>query len=102
MIGHIPLVEDMAVVAGQPFIHRFEADDAFPPDTDVVLKVYDRTGDEQVGSWPAVQVDSNGVLVTINPDELIPIEGASVYRVWVSYDTLAPMCWYQGRVRRLP
>lgn len=103
MIGHTPIVEDMLVVDGQPFVHNFATTDAFPAATTVTLKIYDRTGKEQLGAWPAVQVDPSGVLVTISADELLPVPSSSVYRVWILYaSTPLPVCWYQGRVRRQP
>lgn len=102
MIGRDPIVDQMVVVDGEQFFHRFgvDEDDPFPSDTTVTLKVYDRTGETQLGAWPAVEVLPGSAVVTISADDHAPIPDGSAFRVWVQYPEGPPLCWYRGRVWR--
>jgi hypothetical protein len=102
VIGYEPIVEQMIVVTGQDFAHFFgvEEHDPFPMGTTLSLKVYSREGD-QLGAWPAINVQPSGALVQITADDLDPIPDASTFKVFVEYPGMPTgMCWYRGRVWR--
>lgn len=101
MIGYEPISEKMLVIKGQDFSHRFGVteDDPLPDGTDLVLKIFERDDDSQIGAWPAVTVEPGGAHVQITAADLEIVPDASVFRVYVVY-TDETLCWYQGRVWR--
>lgn len=102
MIGNEPLVDNMVIVSGQDFTHFFGVtdDDPFPLGTTLTLKVFSREGD-QIGAWPAINVQPSGALVQITADDLDPVPDAATFKVFVQYPNMPTgLCWYRGRVWR--
>jgi hypothetical protein len=102
MIGYEPIVETMVIVSQQDFSHFFGVDesDPLPVGTTLTLKVYSREGD-QIGAWPAVDVQPSGALVQITANDLDPVPDAASFKVFVQYpNSPTGLCWYRGRVWR--
>jgi hypothetical protein len=100
MIGYEPIVEKMVIVQGQDFSHFFGTDSPFPAGTTLGLKIFARDDGDQLGSWPAISLDSSGALVQITSEDLANIPDGSVFRVYVTYPGDQALCWYRGRVWR--
>ncbi len=104
MLGYEPFVTDMVIIAGQDFSHFFGVtdDDPIPPGTTVILKIYTRDGSDQIGAWPAIDVQPGGAHVQITSVDLDAIPDSATYRVFVSYTEPSEqtLCWFRGRVHR--
>lgn len=102
-IGHVPVRERLVLPKreGVPLAHVLEGDDAFPPDTEAFLFLYD-SSDEELAFWP-LTIYASTITIDVDGAEWWPYrQTARWFTVFVVYpeEPAKKWPWFDGAVVR--
>jgi hypothetical protein len=100
--GYEPIVEDVFLTKGEPFVHYFEctADDPFPDGTTGLFRILYRDRTDTFAIYPAVLVEAGGVQIQIDAADADSIPDGYRWQLSVKTPSQPSTCWRRGPVWR--